>query len=178
MRPKMARGVALLTLALTVFIAGCTSSTNNTSAGQHDAFLEKYLAAYQTEVKGNATFNAWEVTWVNSTAATVHFTFGNSAGNRTASTNVSMVRFQSVPEATSYVNGLGKTGYALNSAAYDASNATDESSAYVQAAGHAPTVYKLYEGTTGELLLNATIHTIEQLDDLVVTTTLTPTYTS
>ena len=167
MRPKMARGVALLTLALTVFIAGCTSSTNNTSAGQHDAFLEKYLAAYQTEVKGNATFSAWEVTWVNSTAATVHFAFGNSAGNRTASTNVSMVRFQSVPEATSYVNGLSKTGYALVTTVYDLNDP------YEHVAGHAPTIYKEYEKSTGESLGNTTIYRIIQMDGLVENYTIT-----
>jgi len=148
-------------------VAGCTSSTNNTSAGQHDAFLEKYLTAYQTEVKGSTTSHAWKVTWVNSTAATVHFTFGNSAGNSTASTNVSIVRFQSVPEATSYVNGLSKTGYALVTTVYDLNDP------YQHVTGHAPTTYREYEKTTGGSLGNTTIYRIIQMDDLVENYTIT-----
>ena len=184
MKLQIVSAIAIISLIAAVFVAGCTSPTNNKSptpsgaAGQHDAFLERYLTAYQNKSKQDATLDAWEVTWVNNTAANIQFTLGNislnsSEGtNANVSTNASIVHFHSVQDASTYVNGLNKTGYDLASTSYDASNATDVASAYSQAAGHAPTVYKLYEGATNESAPNAQYPTIEQVDDLVATYTI------
>ena len=173
----MARKVVAI-VAFVVFtslcVAGCTSSTNTTSVGQHDAFLEKFLTAYQKEEQQNYSFNESGVKWVNSTTANLQFAYGNG----TAGTNMSVIHFKSAQDATSYVNGLNKTGYSLVSTSYNASNASEVSIAYAQAAGHAPAIYKDYEGATIGTLPNITFNTIEQLDDLVVVYTLTPVFTS
>jgi len=171
--------LAIISLIAAVFVAGCASPTSNTSptpsgaAGQHNAFLQKYLTTYQDVSKQNATINVWKVTWVNNSAANLQFALGNTSENSSegtnanVSTNASIMHFASVQDATSYVNGLNKTGYDLVSSSYDASNATDIASAYAQTAGHAPTIDKVYEGGANESVSSAPYRTIEQVDDLV-----------
>jgi outer membrane biogenesis lipoprotein LolB len=83
--------VVLLLVVASLLVSGCTTQTDNTATNQtpitttstatHDAFLEKYLAAYKNTsyANKNTSIKAWEVTWINSTSARLEWTvFGNS----------------------------------------------------------------------------------------------------
>jgi len=85
-KPITAIAVLLLVVA-SLLVAGCTSNNTSTtnqtptsSTATHDTFLEKYLGVYKngTYSDNNLTVKAYEVTWINSTAA--HGMLGGTTG--------------------------------------------------------------------------------------------------
>src|SRR5664279_5069158 len=115
--------VVLLLVVASLLVSGCTTQTDNiatnqtpsttTSTATHDAFLEKYLAAYKNTsyANKNTSIKAWEVTWINSTSARLEWTvFGNST-NGTYNYQETYLVFPTTQDATNYLNATNKTAY-------------------------------------------------------------------
>jgi hypothetical protein len=131
--------------------------------------LEKIVDAYKNNTYSdkNATIRAWEVTWINSTAARVQVAIHSGSINRTFSADSTFILFPTTQDATNYLNAMNKTAYSLASTTYPSG------SYYHKAVGHAPQTFKSYEWMEGSALdISAfRIHRIEQSDDLIVTYT-------
>jgi len=179
MQLKPITTIAVLSLLFaSLLVAGCTTSTtsttNNTNqttstattstAVTHDAFLEKYLAAFKNSTfsNRNLTVNAWEVTWVNSTSARVEYTALNSSTNATKNRVETFILLPTTQDATNYLNAMNLTAYNLTSTVYP-------SGAYQNLTGHAPQVYKDYTWNEGNQsnISEYKSHDILQLDNIV-----------
>lgn len=156
--------IPVLVIAI-ILVSGCTLPTTNntttTTGAAHDAFLARYV----NETRDYYLFtdyklNAWDVTWHNATTVNVVFVVQNTTTGTTENANRTIMRFPSISDATAYFNSLNQTGYVLSSNIYTGG-------IYLRAAGHSPTVYKVYQKGTG---LNNTLEDLQQLDDLVITT--------
>jgi hypothetical protein len=145
-----------------------TSSTSGTSTTTHNAFLEQYIAAYKNteEADSSQHVQAWEVTWINDTAARVQITVLNTTSNLTGSTDETFMVLPTTQDATNYVNAMNLTAYSLASTEYTGG-------IYQAVTGHAPQVYKEYSYTEGSALdlSQYQLHTITQADNFVATQT-------
>ena len=139
--------VVLLLVVASLLVSGCTTQTDNiatnqtpsttTSTATHDAFLEKYLAAYKNTsyANKNTSIKAWEVTWINSTSARLEWTvFGNST-NGTYNYQETYLVFPTTQDATNYLNATNKTAYSLVNTIYPSGGA------YRNLTGNAPQIY-------------------------------------
>lgn len=161
---------------LIVSVAGCTSSTNSSqtpssttsAATQHDAFLEKYLAAYKDLRYSNSSLHvqAWELDWINSTSARLQWTALVKSSNSTYNYDMTFIVFLTTQDATNYLNTMNTTAYSLASTEYPGG-------AYQNATGHAPQIYKDYEWNEGNPLniSEYSLHDIDQLDNIILATT-------
>jgi hypothetical protein len=165
MKPLALAVCVTIIAALAISACGCTTTTNSNqaaSATSHDAFLEHYLATLKNEIYSvNGTpVEAWQLDWINSTSARVQFSI-KPIGNLTLSENGVYTVFPTTQDATNYVNAMDLTAYSLASTNYTGG-------AYKNATGHAPQIYKQYQYNEGSLLAgNASIHRIEQFDNIV-----------
>jgi hypothetical protein len=171
--------VVLLLVVASLLVSGCTTQTDNTATNQtpitttstatHDAFLEKYLAAYKNTsyANKNTSIKAWEVTWINSTSARLEWTvFGNST-NGTYNYQETYLVFPTTQDATNYLNATKKTAYSLVNTIYPSGGA------YRNLTGNAPQIYKLYQWNEGNPIniSEYMYHQISQLDNIVIVTT-------
>jgi hypothetical protein len=184
MKLKPITVIAVLSLVVaSLFVAGCTTSTtSNTnqsptpSTATHDAFLEKFLAAFKDSWYANENYTtpAWEVTWINSTSARLNFTFKDdtTATNQTGNMVFIFTTFPTTQDATNYVNALNKTAN-YNIVYTDCGNTSGSSGApgaFMNATGHAPQICKYYqrsEGTSSSSL-DYRLYLLYQYDNLVI----------
>jgi hypothetical protein len=133
-----------------LLVGGCTTSTTNqtpsASAATHDAFLEKFLAAYKDTQYSNSSrqIKAYELDWINSTSARVQNTYLWKPSNYTNSTeahDITFIVFPTTQDTTNYVNAMNKTAYSLASTQYGDSPG---GLAYQNVTGHAPQLFKAY----------------------------------
>src|SRR5664280_573802 len=125
MQLKPITAIAVLTLVVaSLLVAGCTSSpTSNTnqtptaSTATHDAFLENYLAGGKnvSYADKGISYKAWEVTWINSTSASLEDTYLNKTTNATYNEVATYTVFPTTQDATNYLNSMNKTAYSLAS---------------------------------------------------------------
>jgi hypothetical protein len=150
MKGKFAAIVALL-MILSLSVAGCTKVTTTTAPGtppseQLAQYIEKYNTTLKSEHPNNLT--AWLVTPINGTSAHIQDAWtdassNTSAANITYSENVTVMRFSSPNEASTYVNG-NNAGYRLVATSYPSKFSPE---ANQRAKGNATTAYAIY--TTG-----------------------------
>ncbi|MFZ0925523.1 MAG: hypothetical protein WCE82_00105 [Halobacteriota archaeon] len=181
---KKLLALILLIVIASLSIAGCTTSTNNTTQApsatssatnattQHNALLEKYITAYKTEQYSNSSqrITAWELVWSNSTSAHVVWTAVIRQTNRTETVTLdrTFIVFPTTQDATNYVDTLNLTAYTL------VSTNPQDAAVYQNVTGHAPQIYKEYVWTEGSLLNISLyrVHRIEQADNIVGAETL------
>jgi flagellar basal body-associated protein FliL len=112
-----------LIVAGAVLVAGCASPlSNNTSptpstatpqtSEQHDAFLAQFVSSLYGEFKNNTTVNLWDVKWRNNTTVNVVVRY-NLTTSTSVTDNQTIIRFQTIDDATNYVQSLNKSGYVL-----------------------------------------------------------------
>jgi len=151
MKEKLAVIVVLILIA-SLSVAGCTKSKTTTTepATQPDQQLAQYIEKYNTTLKSEHPNNltAWLVTPINGTSAQIQDAWtdaasSTSAANITYSENVTVMRFSSPNEATTYVNGHN-AGYRLVATSYPSKFSPEASQ---RAKGNATTAYAIY--TTG-----------------------------
>jgi len=178
---KLIAAIVVFSLVVaSLSVAGCTTTTNNTnqtpsasatsSIATHDAFFEKYLAAYKTNrttQESSQHVKAWEVTWINSTSARVEWSVLDKTTNNTWRYVETISVFPTSQDATNFVNAITKTSYNLASTEYGTGGA------YQNVTGHAPQIYKKYEWNEGDPSNTSeyTYHEIQQLDNIVFVTT-------
>ncbi len=175
---KFIVAIIVITIAC-LSIAGCAAPTTTPSPSpatgtaqaqqntSHNPTLERYLTALEQTTRENYTVKAWQVNWINSTAANLQYTAQNKTTNATVDQNVEVTYFTTTDDATSYFNSLNRTGYALVRTVYPSNGA------YVRATGSVPAVYYAYQRATGELLSGITVDRIAQLDNIVWVSTST-----
>jgi len=169
LKPKTAIIVLSLVLA-SLLVSGCTTSTTNqtpsASAATHDAFLENYLAGLKnmSYADKNYTEKAWEVTWINSTAARLEETYLNKSTNTTVTLASTYLIFPTTQDATNYINAMNKTAYSLANTVYPTTGL-----GYQTITGHAPQTYKYYEWNEGNPfnISEYKQHGIQQFDNMV-----------
>ncbi len=170
---KFIVAIIVITIAC-LSIAGCAAPTTTPSPSpatgtaqaqqntSHNPTLERYLTALEQTTRENYPVKAWQVNWINSTAANLQYTAQNTTTNATVDQNVEVTYFTTTDDATSYFNSLNRTDYALARTVYPPDGA------YVRATGSVPTVYYAYQrANTGELLSGITVYRIAQLDNIV-----------
>jgi hypothetical protein len=162
--------IVLSLVVASLLVAGCTNNNNNNqtpsaSTATHDAFLEKYLAAYKnvTHSNKNQSYKVWELTWTNSTSARLQYTFLNTTTNATWTYDDTLMVFPTSQDATNYLNSLNKTAYSLASTVYTSGGA------YQNVTGHAPEIYKSYVWNEGNPfnISEYKYHGIDQLDNII-----------
>jgi hypothetical protein len=150
--------IVLLLVVASLLVSGCTTSTtSNTnqtpsaSTATHDAFLEKFLSAFNDTQYSNKSrqIKAYELEWINSTSARLQYTFvwkPSNYTNYTTAYDTTYTVFPTSQDATNYVNAINKTNYSLASTVY-----TDWAGglAYKNATGHAPQSFKAYQQNVG-----------------------------
>jgi hypothetical protein len=166
MKEKLAAIVALLMIA-SVSVAGCTKTTTTAPATQPDQQLTQYIENYNTTLKNEHPNNltAWLVTPINGTSAHIQDAWTDAASstvaaNITFSENVTVVKFSSPNEATTYVNGHN-AGYRLVATSYPNKFSPEASQ---RAKGNATTAYAIYITGNG---VGAPSKQIVQIDQFV-----------
>jgi hypothetical protein len=170
------RYVAAMIAALmlgAVLVAGCTSptttsptpSTATSTAGTRDAFLDRYVASLERELRNNTTVSLWVSKWENASAVTIEATYRNVTSNQDVNLNRTVIRFASVDDATNYVNDnyANAPGYVVTT------NLTKITSlpyrAYELTKGSAPGIYSAW---TGVQIRDLRWTTVQQLDSTIV----------
>jgi hypothetical protein len=166
MKEKLAAIVALLMIA-SLSVAGCTKTTTTAPATQPDQQLTQYIEKYNTTLKNEHPNNltAWLVTPINGTSAHIQDAWTDAASstgaaNITYSENVTVIKFNSPNEATTYVNGHN-AGYRLVATSYPNKFSPEASQ---RAKGNATTAYTIYITGNG---VEAPSKQIVQIDQFV-----------
>jgi hypothetical protein len=170
MQLKPIAAITVLSLVVAaLLVSGCTTSTTNqtpsASTATHDAFLDKFLAAYKdTQYANNSRqIKAWQLDWINSTSARLQYTFVWKPSNYTNATEAHDITFMVFPtsqDATQYLNAMNKTDYSLASTQYIDS---PSGLAYQNVTGHAPQIFKGYWLDVGYLEAKQ----IVQIDNII-----------
>jgi outer membrane murein-binding lipoprotein Lpp len=167
------RYVAAIIAALVlgaVIVAGCTSSTTTSptpstatsTAGTRDAFLERYVASLERELRNNTTVSLWVSKWQNGSAVSIEATFRNVTSNQDVNLNRTVIRFASTDDATSYV----ESNYANAPLTTNFTKITSlPYRAYELTKGSAPTVYRAW---TQVQIRDLRWTTVQQLDSTIV----------
>jgi hypothetical protein len=160
MAKKEAAAIALLIVA-SLSVAGCVKSTTTPPATPPDPQLAQYIEAYNAALRGEHPNNltAWLVTPINASSANItdawtYPSSTNSAVNVTYSENVTLIRFGSHDEATTYVDN-NNAGIRLVATSYPSKLSPE---ANQRAKGNATTVYAIYDtgsslGKPGNLIV-------------------------
>jgi hypothetical protein len=167
MRKKLAVVIAFL-MIISLSTAGCTKKTTTTTpATQPDPQLAQYIEKFNTTLRGEHPNNltAWLVTSINGTSAQIQYAWTDaasitSAANITYSENVTVIRFDSPEEATTYVNNHN-AGYRLIATSYPSLFSPEASQ---RAKGNATTIYAIYTTGTG---VGAPSKQLVQIDQFV-----------
>jgi hypothetical protein len=179
MKPITAIAVLSLVVA-SLLVAGCTSTNTSTtnqtptsSTATHDASLEKFIGAFKTRAESDKNYStkAWEVTWSNSTSATVEWTAKQNTSSHTANTVMQFTVFPTSQDATNYLNAINKTNYSLAS---NKCTGGASGGAYQDVVGYAPQICKDYvrsEGNPNSFTEYREYH-IFQLDNFIIGATL------
>jgi hypothetical protein len=165
MAKKLAAIVALLIIA-SLSVTGCTKTTTTAPATPPNAQLAQSIENYNTTLKSEHSNNltAWLVTPINGTSAQIQDAWtdassSTSAANITYSENVTLMRFGSPDEATTYVNGHN-AGYRLVATSYPSKFSPE---GIQRAKGNATTAYAIYTTGTGVGAPSKQIVLIDQL---------------
>jgi thiol-disulfide isomerase/thioredoxin len=146
------------------------------AATQHDAFLEKLLAAVKNDAysNSNATIKAWELTWINSTSARLQATERDKPSNYTWNHDITYIVFPTSQDATNYLSAINKTAYSLYS------TETPNGTVYQKVTGYAPQIYKQYTWNEGNPsnISEFKGHVITQINNVVVVDTAKVLFTS
>jgi thiol-disulfide isomerase/thioredoxin len=146
------------------------------AATQHDAFLEKLLAAVKNNAysNSNASVKAWELTWINSTSARLQATERDKPSNYTWNHDITYVVFPTSQDATNYLNAMNKTAYSLYS------TETPNGTVYQNVTGYAPQIYKQYTWNEGNPsnISEFKGHVITQINNVLVVDTAKVLFTS
>jgi hypothetical protein len=164
-KKKLAPIVALFMIVL-LSAAGCTKTATvappTSPNAQLAQYIERYNASLRSEHPNNLT--AWLVTPINGTSAKIQDAWTDASStkqaNFTYSENVTVMRFGSPQEATTYVGGHS-AGYRLVATAYP----SEFSPEVVQRAkGNATSAYAIYITGSG---VGAPSQQIVQIDEFV-----------
>jgi len=173
MNTRYVAGMIAALLLGAVIVAGCTSSTTTSptpstatsTAGTRDAFLERYVASLERELRNNTTVSLWVSKWQNASAVTIEATYRNVTSNQDVNLNRTVIRFASIDDATNYAN----SNYANTSGYVVTTNFTKIASlpyrTYELTKGSAPTVYIAW---TQVQIRDARSTTVQQLDSTIV----------
>jgi hypothetical protein len=190
MRFKVANAIAILLLiTFSLSSAGCATLTNNTGGRQaspqtsqsaadiaRDRLLNGIVSrvrALADSLKGNDTRTAWNVTWPNSTTVQIQISKYNRVANVTSDGNMTYIRFPSTAAATEFLNGH-RAGYLLNRTQYNRSKDSTlffgptTFASYQAAAGHPPSVYRVYQETLENTYYRIHTFRITQFDDVIL----------
>jgi predicted small secreted protein/urease beta subunit len=165
MEKKLLAIIALVMLA-SLSIAGCTSSTTNTSAGSRAQYnAVTYANAYLNDNIKPAflgeTIVSSKVLENGSNGATLSVVIHNTTSyNITTTVNLNIQQFSSVNDATTFFNNLS-SGYTLGMPSSTAAE-NPASAAYQDTTGHAPTV-----SNSGYMINGEQISTITQQGEFV-----------
>jgi len=173
MQLKPTTAIVVLSLVVaSLLVSGCTTSTTNQtpsatpSTVTHDAFLEKYLAAYKSAwyAEKDVNITMWNLTWTNSTSVRLECTEFNKSLNEAFNYVQTYLVFPTSQEATNYLAAMNKTAYSLASTAYTSGGT------YQNVTGQAPQIYKYYKWNEANLnnLPEYTLPAIKQMDNLIV----------
>jgi outer membrane murein-binding lipoprotein Lpp len=170
MNTRYAAAIIAAVVLGAVIVAGCTSSTTTSptpstatsTAGTRDAFLERYVASLERELRNDTTVSAWVSKWQNGSVVSIQATFRNVTSNQDVTLNRTVTRFASIDDATNYTNSI-TAGYV------ETTNFTKATSlpyrAYELTKGSAPTVYSAW---TQVQIRDLRWTTIQQIDHAVV----------
>ncbi len=158
-----------LILGGAVLVAGCTAPNTATPspspspspiAAQHDPLLENYVNSLHVALGEGTTLSGWQVTWENNSAVNVQVQKEDAVLHRNVTENQTVMRFNSIEEATRYVDTLNKDGYIITT------NVTSvETKIYQGLTGTTPSVYRDYVQVK---LLGLTYNNIKQINDIVI----------
>ena len=151
MAKKEAAVIALLIVA-SLSMAGCVKSATTAPATPPSTQLAQYIETYNATLKSEHPNNltAWLVTPINGSSANIQDAWtdassNNSAANITYSENVTVMRFSTPSDATTYVNSQN-AGYRLVATVYPSIFSPE---ANQRAKGNATTAYAIYTTGTG-----------------------------
>lgn len=165
MKKKLAPIVALL-IIVSLSAAGCTKTATVAPLTPPNAelaqYIEQYNASLRSEYPNNLT--AWLITPINGTSAKIQDAWTDATSTKQASftysENVTVIKFGSLQEATTYVGGHN-AGYRLVATAYPSQSSPE---VVQRAKGNATTVYAIYVTGSG---VGAPSQQIVQIDEFV-----------
>ena len=143
------------------------------SATQDAAFLKRFVANFEKELKNSSSWNVstWRVVWINDTAVNITIAYkGEGVQTKTSADTFTLRLFDKIDDASKYVND--------NRADLPWSNFTDKDGpfpiSYEQIAGNVPSVYAEYwkwkgAGTVAE---PRTVTQLTQMDLLVASSVI------
>lgn len=165
MEKKLAPIVALLmivSLSATGCVKTATVAPPTPPNAQLAQYIEQYNASLRSEHPNNLT--AWLVTPINGTSAKIQDAWTDASNTRQAnftySENVTVMRFGSAQEATTYVEGRN-AGYRLVATAYPSEVSPE---AVQRMKGNATMAYAIYVTGSG---VGAPSNQIVQIDEFV-----------
>ena len=165
MRKKLPFVVTCLMIA-SLYAAGCTKTATVAPAAPPDPQLLQYIETYNATLRSEHPSNltAWLVTPINGTSAKMQDAWTDASSNRganfTYSENVTVMRFASPQQATTYVEGRN-AGYRLVATAYPSESSPE---AAQRAKGNGTIAYAIYVTGNG---LGAPSNQIVQIDQYV-----------
>jgi hypothetical protein len=148
--------------------AGCLSpnarpefpTTSLSPTGNHDAVLERFIAADYNMTAQNVTITKWQVKWINSTALIVNAAGRQTGTNNNVSISKTVERTSSVDASTAIVNAYDLTSYIT------VANANATAALYAEAVGKNATVFRAYEKTT-QGSSSVIVARVMQIDDII-----------
>jgi hypothetical protein len=167
MRAKVLCAMIVL-VGLIIVAAGCLSpnarpqfpTTSLSPNGNHDAVLERFIAADYNATALNVTISKWQVKWINGTALIVNAEGKQTGTNNTVSISKTVKRSASINASTATVNAYDLTNYTR------AANANATAALYAKAVGKNATVFRAYEKTTASSS-SLNIARVMQFDDII-----------
>jgi hypothetical protein len=129
-------------------------------AANHDAVLQRFIAADYNATALNVTISKWQVRWINSTALVVNAAGQQTGTNNNVSISKTVKRSASVDASNAIVNAYDLSGYTT------AADANATAALYANALGKNATVFRAYEKTT-QGSSGVTVARVTQFDDIV-----------
>ena len=121
------------------------------------------MSSLYGEFKNSTSLVSWDVKWRNNTTVNVQLQY-NLTATTSIHDNQTIIRFETIDDATNYVHSLNTSGYVLTT------NVTSlQAKAYQLVARHAPTVHEEYTKIT---IQNLAYDSIKQIDNIVTLETL------
>jgi hypothetical protein len=148
--------------------AGCLSpnsrpefpTASSNGAGNHDAVLERFVAADYNATALNVTISSWQVKWVNSTALIINAAGKQAGTNNNVSISKTVKRFPSLNDANDTMRAYDLSNYA------QVPNGNATSALYAKAVGKNAAVFRAYEKTTRSSS-SLTLARVMQFNDII-----------
>jgi hypothetical protein len=154
--------------------AGCLSpnsrpefpAASSNTAGNHDAVLERFVAADYNATALNVSISSWQVKWVNSTALIINAAGKQAGTNNNVSISKTVKRFASMNDANDTMRAYDLSNYA------QVPNGNATSALYAKAVGKDAAVFRAYEKTTRSsssltLAPSLTLARVTQFNDII-----------